>query len=457
MKRFDKLDEARAFAIARTTECQYCAHPYTTVANIPAKLRYMRIPYERPALHYGQLKLFLSEVSFLTHCGACDRASFVVYAGSAPGNTRHVLARMFPRSKFLLVDPHPHQISPSMRCLYFDVALVNSRRAAQTVHSRDPNTPRIATFVDFMCADGIIRTQARENNVAPEWKIKNARDIANAIVAHISEYDFFIIENLFTDEIAHSIAQLGPRVASDVLFISDIRTRLHEGIYDEDDESVSPSDLDIIANNAMQHIWVDIIQPRGCMLKFRTPYMNTPDRALVAQHSSEFKELFAQYEARFHVDIIARYLEGTYYYLCAHHIDLQSFPGSSSTETRLIARENYGATCEYVPRDHEEKLAYYNLARECTFCDRYRDYFGAIPGFDGCLDCTLAMFILEQWASIQNESRFASQCESAFDILRQLTTDLARPLLTGQHGNFTRAFINVRQISASLRYNVKHT
>ena len=56
-------------------------------------------------LHWGQLKLLLGEVCFVSwFCDPGEDAT-VVYAGAAPGNHLVILAEMFPRVSFHLYDP----------------------------------------------------------------------------------------------------------------------------------------------------------------------------------------------------------------------------------------------------------------------------------------------------------------------------------------------------------------
>jgi hypothetical protein len=65
---------------------------------------------DRSTLHFGQLKLALAEIQFLTaFCrDACEGAPWIVpYAGAAPGNHIPFLAALFPNCTFLLYDPAP--------------------------------------------------------------------------------------------------------------------------------------------------------------------------------------------------------------------------------------------------------------------------------------------------------------------------------------------------------------
>lgn len=72
---------------------------------------YFRIPHNRRSvLHWGQRKLMLSEIEFLTKFypkSEEDRRRVVVYAGAAPGTHIPYLAELFPRLCFHLIDPAP--------------------------------------------------------------------------------------------------------------------------------------------------------------------------------------------------------------------------------------------------------------------------------------------------------------------------------------------------------------
>lgn len=55
--------------------------------------------------HWGQRKLMLAEMEFLTRY--YNEARTVVYAGAAPGTHMVCLADLFPKLRFVLVDPRP--------------------------------------------------------------------------------------------------------------------------------------------------------------------------------------------------------------------------------------------------------------------------------------------------------------------------------------------------------------
>ncbi len=73
---------------------------------------------DRTVVHYGQRKLFLSEVEFLTNVtnalsNKVNKKIVLIYAGAAPGNHIDLLSSMFPFVKFVLVDPAKFAIEPT--------------------------------------------------------------------------------------------------------------------------------------------------------------------------------------------------------------------------------------------------------------------------------------------------------------------------------------------------------
>lgn len=74
--------------------------------NNTRSLTYRRRKFEwKPPLHFGQMKLFISELEFLTIYG--HRSRVVIYAGSADGKHIPYLAHLFPENYFILWDPAP--------------------------------------------------------------------------------------------------------------------------------------------------------------------------------------------------------------------------------------------------------------------------------------------------------------------------------------------------------------
>jgi cap2 methyltransferase len=78
----------------------------------PARKYYPRRDEAKTLIHWGQRKLLMSEIEFLTlahltlaHQQVDLSRCVVVYAGAAPGTHTPYLADMFPMLRFILVDP----------------------------------------------------------------------------------------------------------------------------------------------------------------------------------------------------------------------------------------------------------------------------------------------------------------------------------------------------------------
>jgi hypothetical protein len=77
------------------------------------RLNYRRRPFEvKGVIHWGQLKLMLSEIQFLSEHGHFSNT--VVYAGASPGTHIKFLSKMFPNHKFILWDPRPFDVEGPM-------------------------------------------------------------------------------------------------------------------------------------------------------------------------------------------------------------------------------------------------------------------------------------------------------------------------------------------------------
>ena len=101
--------------------CQ-CAHPLISpcpmskehrqldVHNAPRAAYFKRLHHEKSVLHWGQRKLLMSEMEFLTEFS--EPGDVVVYAGAAPGTHIGFLSDLFPELLFVLIDPIDFMVEP---------------------------------------------------------------------------------------------------------------------------------------------------------------------------------------------------------------------------------------------------------------------------------------------------------------------------------------------------------
>jgi len=84
------------------------------VDSAPERKYRRRDDQVKTVIHWGQRKLLLSEIEFLTLVGHEKlKGSVVVYAGAAPGTHVGYLSALFPSVFFVLVDPAPFTVIAS--------------------------------------------------------------------------------------------------------------------------------------------------------------------------------------------------------------------------------------------------------------------------------------------------------------------------------------------------------
>jgi hypothetical protein len=82
--------------------------------DFPEKEYKSRTNEIKSSVHIGQIKLLLSEISFLT-LFLKSKNPIVVYAGAAPGDHIPILSDLFPEIEFHLYDPSPFKIKENTK------------------------------------------------------------------------------------------------------------------------------------------------------------------------------------------------------------------------------------------------------------------------------------------------------------------------------------------------------
>ena len=85
----------------------FISRPFLRIitSDFPREKYRRRRGEEKTALHWGQRKLLMSEIEFLTPY--YHEGGVMIYAGAAPGKHCYRLAEMFPNFEFHWVDPSP--------------------------------------------------------------------------------------------------------------------------------------------------------------------------------------------------------------------------------------------------------------------------------------------------------------------------------------------------------------
>jgi hypothetical protein len=350
------------------------------LSDIKRTLPYQRINSAKTTLHIGQLKLFLTELEFLTETLDSNLTpAIVIYAGSAPSNKLMILAEMFPNIKWILVDPNIHYIKQDNRIDQYDESIRDKILYFRVAPIYDTDKANIGQASKVAESARLINLHGVGLTLRESTRIGEVPANVSEIIAN-SDKNYFIIEDLYTNEISNLLEPLN--TANKVLFISDIRTNIED----------SPTDLDILWNSAMMYNWLKRLKPARFMLKFRCLYVSDKVREVVEREYNEntfTHEVFEDCDIKFMDDIRA----GVFRYIKPEKIYLQAFAGLNSTETRLIASNLEVAEFDIV--DYEEKLYYYNkIERPFGYHD------GCVNekiGLDRCADCALSCEIAKAY------------------------------------------------------------
>lgn len=231
-------------------------------------------------LHWGQRKLLLCEIDFLTRYCTTSKQD-VIYAGAADGRHIALLAELFPNLQFHLYDPR---------------AFYPGLNSIKQIHTH---------------------------------------------------------QEFFTDDIASKWAD------RDVLFICDIRT------FGAEDQMHAAME-----NQASQKKWVQIMQPRASMLKFKLPY---PQKGENDRY---------------------RYLDGDIYF--------QVWGPVSTAETRLVVTPPFREK-EYDCIQYERQLSYYNNVMRLSHFDV--GVKGVWNGADIYLEQEILARYVAKYGGVVNELR----------------------------------------------------
>lgn len=350
--------------------------PLVTLKDIKGRLRYVESrDLPKTSVHIGQRKLFLGELQFLTQITQENKGDIiVVYAGAAPSNHTGYLAGLFPRVKFLLVDPNKFVVNeapPVPRPLYHQIGYLKETREAKLRRYR-----------------GIIRNFKK-------------RSIPLQIM---NEY--------FTDDLATVIGEeMGKHY-----FISDIRTSHGESVVHT---------YDIIWNSAMQFNWNHLMKPVLTMFKFRLPFY-MEDNSEFHEHVGKNNEDFLL-SKKYGIDFVENFDRKEFIYFDGV-VNIQCFPGTASTETRLVTNgsklKNYGKITDY-----ENAFNYYNTLERWSRLHE-NENASSVHGFDHCNDCALENLIWKEYKEVTNSKK------SVLAYVNELSAILGRSLKKDSHGNF---------------------
>jgi hypothetical protein len=405
-----------------------------------------RLPYmhgtrvQKQGCHAGQRKLLLSEIEFLSTCGGRDAEGLTIYVGSAPCEKLPVLLDLFPRRRFLLIDPNFHTFtvpkgtvmyvyqavdrisSDTLRKLRGDLRLAERSRPSVEDRKRAENAalnvkPTIYRQSETRAnmSDDSAAHKAEMHRVEAEFVATHHKTMVGDLLNGVARV--FIIQDYMTEALCRLIrASIEAAGNPHVLFISDLRTNLFGS---------APVDLDFMWNDAIQLIFLRLLRPTWSMLKFHPPYMDykTSD-PLIAEMTAGSKK-HPMYDAirtdlktaaDLGLDFLADYArhDGRYRYIASTTIWLQAWAPTASSEARLvIANADLDAPFMiYDAAEWDDKFTYNKYMRNYAY---YGAFGGGRPGdaTDGCFDCCLEALILLNYATRQGDEK-----EGMIDVAR---------------------------------------
>ncbi len=355
------------------------------VGGIPENLKYCRSgTLLKQSIHVGQLKLFLSEIQFLTDSlDSCTESAIAIYAGSAPSNKIPYIQKLFPNVKFVLVDPNEHFFMESPTSNQYDSKNVEKYvyYAVSTKTKCPGYTARVAANVEPYINTYLTGVMLRQDaDISVPVDLSDRID-KSSVMCHV-------IEQYMTDDIAEKLEPLCRKHKT--IFMSDIRGQLNSTGY--------PTDYDIVWNSAMMYNWLSIMKPARHMLKFRCPY-EFGDKGAESylreynKHSSTHGDM-----KKCGIDFLSDIKRGKFVYLKPEYIWLQSFAPISSTEVRLIGSDTKLA--EMDVKDYEDKIFYFNnIYRQYGYHSDHEDMLDYFMGIDRCGDCGLMCHIVKAYCA----------------------------------------------------------
>lgn len=404
---------------------------FVYVKDIKYKLDY--IPHFREFitnLHYGQRKLFLNELQFLTkYCSLLNKkldnyqTEYVIYAGAAPNNHIYFLYQLVPNIKFILIDPSPFNIfikNPNINHLNtknddicyirYGEKIQKELRDYQILNFYDPVTNKVVNYD---------KIPLNPELGSFSYYDENSEQIINFIKT--SNYKIFIFQDFYTNELSELFRGLNK---SKIYFFSDIRTQLVS-------TADSPDDLDVLWNLSQQFNWVKILKPDAFMLKYRCPYFsdfkNKTETEINEYVNNNFDDSF-KISKKYGIDFIKNYVNRKVMYLSGEYY-IQPWAPITSTEIRVVG-DNINKFSFYDCFDAEKKFTYFNNI-DRTFVRHNNKYVDKEIGFDCCNDCSLEALIWEDYI----EKYPYKNNLNVIDMVKKLTIVLGKSLKRNGHGN----------------------
>lgn len=401
-----------------------------------------QIPYSpdfkpvRLGVHFGQRKLLLSEIQFLSKY----TGEYVIYVGAAPGNKTQFLSDLFPDRKFILVDPVRFNLILS------DGSGHRTREDNKIVHL-SARYPTESLYYNFKSGE--------YEKWTPD-KPKLSEVDGDKLVSWIkkSDHKIFIIEDLFTEKLSIDFSKI-----EDSLFISDIRSFFTVSEGDivvkgmtskklQGDNEQFITDITILWDMCLQYLWIMTMKPTQSVIKFRGMYYDDRSANQYSEYmrkakNTEYMRPAFEQAKKLGMDFLKDYNEKKITYFNGIEY-MQAWAPTKSGEVRLhISRKDVldavkGKYHVYDSKEHDDKIFYFNtIYRPYAFCNNPAS--DPASGFDHCQDCALEYEIWKEYLGDQDD--IIKKIKSKVDDVNNL---LKRKLFIYGHGKF---FTKIKDLS----------
>jgi hypothetical protein len=367
---------------------------------------------QRHGCHHGQRKLLMTEIQFFSN-HECD---VIVYTGSAPSQKLPMLLDMFPRKKFLLIDPNYHQFAAPFVLVYQNTHVIDkgnwkdSAGDARRGNKGKEGAKRYENIRTSLAAP----VYGAANQMVNMLDIYEPKHIAAMDGVHskfkedryvtlfgdiVSGDDrVYVIQDYMGRELADLLAKSKEAAKTTVSFVSDIRTNLFAG---------HPTDVELMWNDALQIMVLKKLRPMYSMLKFHPPYMvgdavqQFVDGKLKSKVPGMEATIMADFDyvrAEYGLDMLGEYAKrnNKYPYFAADIVYVQAWAPTGSSEARLIIKDVDAPWHNYSPREWDRRFSYNKFMRGVAY---YGTFYDKLKGrrdhpWDACYDCMLDIFIL---------------------------------------------------------------
>lgn len=338
--------------------------------------------------HIGQRKLLLSEVQFLTQVNSGIK--YCIYAGSAPGHKTHFLSKLFPDTKFILIDPNK-----------FNLVIVNDKTlsvnktlfTSNKYHRDEPHNDIVHIYSEYHTnSNKFINKKLLDMNTSEK------KSVIDLIIN--SKYKIFIIEDFMDDNYAEFLKQVGKTT-----FISDIRSNTSK-------DDGHPLDIDIYWNTSMMYNWMNILKPELSMLKIRMPFFN--EKVDMSMYESEFKA-----SKKYGIDFIDDY-NNFKFNMSKSVLYLQAWSRQLSTELRMYIKKNdINNIVNYNTKEIENKMFYFNVIDRTLHMHKNINASKQY-NFCYCNDCSLENEIWMQYLE-KIKNKYINNVFNAIKITNEIT------------------------------------